>query len=50
MRESINTSLVTWIMIIKPLRIILPNTRTYVKRYDVFFIEDDELLRRYNDI
>ena len=41
---------------IKPLHIMLPNTRVYVKSYDgqtkwmYFFIEDGDLLERYNTI
>ena len=40
----------------KPFSTILPKTNAYVKSYDSetkwmhFFIEDDELLKRYNDI
>ena len=40
----------------KPLHIMLPKTRTYVKRYDgqtkwmYFLIEDDDLLEKYNTI
>ena len=40
----------------KPLRIMLPKRSTYVKNYDGatkwmnFFIKDDDLLKRYNDI
>ena len=41
---------------VKPLNIILPKTRTYVKNYDrqtkwvYSFIEDDDLLKKYNAI
>ena len=38
-----------------PLHIILPKTSTYIKCYDgqtkrMFFIEDDNLLKKYNTI
>ena len=41
---------------VKPLHIRLPKASTYVKRYDsetnsmYFLFEDDDLLKRYNDI
>ena len=41
---------------VKPLHIILPKTSAYVKSYDGqtkwmhFFIEDDDLLEKYNTI
>ena len=41
---------------VKPLKIMLPKTSAYVKSYDgqtiwmYFFIEDDELLEKYNAI
>ena len=41
---------------VKPLNIILPKRSTYVKSYDgqtkwvYFFIEDDDLLKKYNTI
>ena len=41
---------------IKPFSVILAKTRGYVKRYDdetkwmYFLIEDEELLKKYNDI
>ena len=41
---------------VKPLHIMLPKTSTYVKNYDgetkwmYFLIEDDHLLKRYNEI
>ena len=41
---------------VKPLHIMLPKTSAYVKRYDGqskwihFFIEDDDLLEKYNTI
>ena len=41
---------------IKPFSRILPKMRACVKRYDretkwvYFFVEDDELLKKYNDI
>ena len=41
---------------IKPLRLMFPKTTAYVKNYDgetkwmYYFIEDDELLERYNGI
>ena len=41
---------------VKPLHIMLPKTSAYVKRYDgqskwiQFFIEDDDLLEKYNTI
>ena len=41
---------------VKPLQIMLPKTRAYVKNYNgqskwmYFLIEDDELLEKYNTI
>ena len=41
---------------VKPLNIMLPKTSAYVKSYDgetkwmYFFIEDDDLLKKYNTI
>ena len=41
---------------VKPLNIILPKTSAYVKSYDGqtkwmhFFVEDDDLLKKYNTI
>ena len=41
---------------VKPLHLIYSKTSAYIKRYDgkikwmYFWIEDDELLRKYNDI
>ena len=36
---------------IKQLNIMLPRTNTYVKRYDVYFlVEDEDLLDKYNTI
>ena len=41
---------------IKPLRIILPKTSTYVNNYDsetkwlIFLIKNDDLLKKYNNI
>ena len=52
-KKTINTLLVTCMMF-NPLHIMLPNSSTYVKRYDgqskciYFLIENDDLLEKYN--